>query len=461
MILQRYTLRSLFSPFFLGFSFVTLLLLTEFLLDYLGLILEKGVPIVSVLQLFLLGLGWMTALSIPCGVLVGTLMTFGRMSQDNEIVAIRSSGVSVGTLLVPAFAWGAFWTVFLLLFNNFVLPWSNVHFSQLMLEITRKKPTTELDEGVFITTFPGHSILFDQLNARTGEIRGIKILEYDAGPRLTTTVADAGRIYYDAASDRLVLELEHGSVYALPDQRDASSFRQTQYETHRVAIGGNSEEFSLRRRQKRGQREMSAGQLLAETRRFQGDRERIRREEDERLRALGYSGFDELGAFMEPPPPWYRRLVAPFVPISVHQPPTGGRRFVGPPDPRVLEAYELAKSQIESADKQTSQLRVEYHKKFSLSVACLVFVLLGGPLGILVRRGGLRAGVWSISFFIFYYLCLIGGEQLADRRLLRPWLSMWLANIVLGGVGIGLLLRVLGAHVPSRFRPGGRRHAAA
>jgi len=433
----------MFSPFFLGFSFVTLLLLTEFLLDYLGLILEKGVPVFTVFQLFLLGLGWMTALSIPCGVLVGTLMTFGRMSQDNEILAIRSSGVSVGTLLVPAFAWGLLWTIFLLLFNNFVLPWSNVKFADLMLEITRRKPTTELDEGVFINTFPGHSILFDQLDAKTGEIRGVKILEFGLGSRMTTTVADEGRIFYDADLDRLVLELRNGAVYALPDQRDASAFRRTEYETHRVSIGGSSDEFSLRRRQKRGQREMSARQLLAEVRRFEADRERVRAAEDERLQVLGYSGFDELGAFVDGPPRWTQRLIDPFVPTSVHGPPPETRRFVGPPDPRVFEAYELAKTQIATADKQIGQLRVEYHKKFSLSVACLVFVLLGGPLGILVRRGGLRAGVWSISFFIFYYLCLIGGEQLADRRLLRPWIAMWLANIVLGGVGVGLLFRVL------------------
>ena len=113
-----------------------------------------------------------------------------------------------------------------------------------------------------------------------------------------------------------------------------------------------------------------------------------------------------------------------------------------PPELRVIENYKLSVGQIESFEKRANQHRVEYHKKFSISVACFVFVLLGAPLGTLARRGGVRAGFMSVIFLLFYYLCLVGGEQLADRRLLWPWLSMWLANIVLGGIGIYVVLRV-------------------
>lgn len=172
LILQRYTLREMVSPFFVGFSVVTFLLVMDLLLDYLELILEKGVPAVTVAKLFVLGLGWMVALSIPCGVLVGTLMTFGRMSQDNEILAMRSAGVSLRTILTPPFAWGAFWTIVLMLFNNYVLPWSNHEFAQTLLDINRKQPTAELDEGVFIDAFDGHRLLFDALDSRTGRSAG-------------------------------------------------------------------------------------------------------------------------------------------------------------------------------------------------------------------------------------------------------------------------------------------------
>jgi len=161
---------------------------------------------------------------------------------------------------------------------------------------------------------------------------------------------------------------------------------------------------------------------------------------------------------VETPQPWYERLAEAFRGGGRPHPPPG-RHFVGPPDARLVESYKLTKLQVESFDKQISQLQVELHKKFSLSLACLVFVLLGAPLGIVVRRGGMRAGVWSIGFLIFYYICLIGGEQLADRRLLRPAISMWLANVVLGTIGLFLVANVLGLrHRRSSPRPVRRPH---
>jgi lipopolysaccharide export system permease protein len=76
-------------------------------------------------------------------------------------------------------------------------------------------------------------------------------------------------------------------------------------------------------------------------------------------------------------------------------------------------------------------------------VACVVFVLIGAPLGIRARRGGVTVGFVSVAFFLFYYICLIGGEQLADRSILPPWLAMWIANIVLGTMGLLFTLRTI------------------
>jgi len=438
------------SPFFMGFSVVTFLLVMDFLLDYLELILEKGVAVLTVLKLFVLGLGWMVALSIPCGVLVGTLMTFGRMSQDNEILALRASGISLIALLRPAFAWGAFWTLALLLFHNFVLPWSNQQFAQLMLDVTRKKPAAQLEEGVFIDAFSGHRILFDELDARTGEIRGIKILDFERSKRLQTTTADRGRLTYQPANDLLLMDLEDGEINEVPDDAaDAGTLRRTTFRSHRIAIGGASEDLA-RRTRKPGSREMTAGQLRSQIQTLEEKRDTAYEKQDDQLKALGYSGVEEFAAFVEPPTPWHKTLkdILRSTPVRAKPPPD--HCFVGPPALRTLENFKTAKMQINAADKRAGQFRVEYHKKFSISFACLVFVLLGAPLGILTRRGGVRAGFMSVAFFLFYYLCLVGGEQLADRQLLWPWLGMWIANIVLGVLGLVLTVRVFDLVLPWR-----------
>lgn len=436
----------MFAPFFLGFATVTFILVMDFLLDYLKLILEKGVAVGTVIKLFALSLGWMLALSIPCGILVGMLMTFGRMAQDNEILAMRSSGVSLGRLFAPAFAWGIFWTIALGLFNNFVLPWSNHELARLLLEISQKKPTAKLEEGRFIDDFTGRRILFDELDTRKGEITGVHILDYE-GRRLNTTVAERGRLTFDPARRLLVLELEDGRMLGVPDDApDPATFRQSTFGLHRVTFGGELDDDDASRRG-RGIREMTAGQLRSEIEKLEERAAAIREEQATRLLPLGYSGFEELGAFLHPPRPWYDEIGAILRGDRSPSPQADAPRFVGPPEVRVVENYKMAEGQIESYEKRSNQHRVEYHKKFSISVACCVFVLLGAPLGTVAKRGGIRAGFLSVVFLLFYYLCLIGGEQLADRRLLWPWLSMWLANIVLGGVGLYIALRV------ADFRP--------
>jgi lipopolysaccharide export system permease protein len=105
---------------------------------------------------------------------------------------------------------------------------------------------------------------------------------------------------------------------------------------------------------------------------------------------------------------------------------------------------------------------VEVQKKFSIPAACLVFVLVGAPLGIRARRSGIAVAFLSILFFIFYYLCLAGGEELADRRLMAPWVAMWTPNIVIGAVGLVLTLQAAELiRRPPRRRPRERHPVAA
>jgi lipopolysaccharide export system permease protein len=86
---------------------------------------------------------------------------------------------------------------------------------------------------------------------------------------------------------------------------------------------------------------------------------------------------------------------------------------------------------------------VEIHKKFSIPVACLVFVFIGVPLGVMARRGGIGTGVvYSVAFYLLYWICMIRGEVLADRLIIRPWVAMWAPNIIVGLGGLFLVLRM-------------------
>src|SRR6185369_3572248 len=133
-ILRFYILRLHLVPFILGFGVVTFILEMDVLFDYLDLVVNRGVAPGIVAQLFLLSMGYIVALSLPCAVLVAVLMTFGRLSQDNEITALRAAGVNLGQILVGPLAAAVVLAVGLTLFNNHVLPLANHAFANLLID---------------------------------------------------------------------------------------------------------------------------------------------------------------------------------------------------------------------------------------------------------------------------------------------------------------------------------------
>jgi lipopolysaccharide export system permease protein len=109
-----------------------------------------------------------------------------------------------------------------------------------------------------------------------------------------------------------------------------------------------------------------------------------------------------------------------------------------------LRTTERLWGRMESEQKRAAQYLVEIHKKFSTSFACFIFVLIGAPLGIMARKGGIGTGIiYSLAFFVIYWICLIGGENLADRLIISPELAMWASNIIIGAFGVFITIAMV------------------
>lgn len=444
-ILSRYIARQLVKPFLLGFSVVTFLLTLDFLLDYLNLFLGKGISIWTVSKLFVLGLGWMVALSVPCGVLVAVLMAYGQMSQDNEITAMRASGINLIAAMVPSFLMAGTIAVGLTAFNNYVLPESNHAFANLVAQIHRVRPTAQIREGVFLDEFEGYDLFIGRLNDRTGEMKDVLIVDASENRRFPRTiVAKEGDLSFVPGTSTLVLTLRNGEIHELdPDAREAR-YRRLAFEEQTMQLQGASDALQGVRRG-RGQREMSVGAMRQEIRRLEEERDSYEAQVDSSLSALGVSSPEQLPPLSpeERQPKGITKILAPLAALfGGRRPPPAPAEDLDPELRRQIEELRMRVLQRESVEKRIDSFRVEIQKKFSIPFACLVFVLVGAPLGMRARRGGLAVGFLSVAFFLFYYLCLIGGEQLADRGLLSPWLAMWIPNFVLGGLGLRETVRV-------------------
>ena len=240
MIVARYILKEHIGPFFFGFAVITLVLVMDFILEVMQSIITKGVGAWEVLEIFGLNLAWMLALSMPMSVLVATIMAYGRLASDSEILALKSAGWSWRQLSAPALAWGAAMTVLMFLFNNHLLPESN-HLARVkMTRLAQKKPLVVLQPGVFNNQIPGYQIYLKEINPLTSEVKEVRIFE-QAGRMVPRTIsAPRGWVHIrqggvTKSSSGIVFELFDGEV-AEGDPQDPEQYRRVFFNLQKVTL---------------------------------------------------------------------------------------------------------------------------------------------------------------------------------------------------------------------------------
>jgi lipopolysaccharide export system permease protein len=433
-------LRESLLPFLIGFSLVTFLFVIDFLFDYLDLLLAKGIPPLIVLELFALALGWIVALSFPCGVLVAALMTFGRLAQDNEVIAMRSGGVNVARILRGVLWASLVMAILLTLFNNYVLPESNHRFANLTLAIHHKSPAARIQPGIFIDAFDSYSLLVRAIDDRTGEMRDITIYDYSESEVPATILAREGHMEYIDGGATLKLDLRDGEIHTVPGHAAEGKYRRGKFLVHRLYLHNTGAILSRSERTSRGEREMDIPRMQREIERLESQKEKRVESLDEKARAGGFASFADFEESLRSPSA-FLRLYFGLLSFFGKEPPTAD---LGDVNPRVAESLRVDRMELENIERRIDSYEVEIHKKFSIPFACVVFVLVGAPLGIRTRKGGFANMAIAVAFFVVYYLFLIAGEQLADRRLVSPALAMWLPNLLFGLLGAYLTVSVVG-----------------
>lgn len=428
--LSLYVLGRHVGPFFFAILVITFLFIMDLLIDYIDLFLGKGISLGVVTEVFLLSLGWMVALTVPMSVLVATVMAFGGLSGRNEITAMKSAGVSIYQIIAPPLLLSVLLAYGLVEFNNRVLPESNHRLAGLLVDIHRKRPALAIKQGMF-NDVQGHTIRVERLNAKTSEIGGVTIQRKAPGEETETIVAETGRLEFSAGGDVLTLYLRDGEIHGV-DEKSPDRYHRIAFETHTIRITDIGSDLVRSEKKTRGDRELSAGDMQERVRGYRREVEEIRNEHRTMVHSHLAARFGVLG-FRGPPAPEGRGE-----PEGVAL----ARRNYAREIRNTATRFGGAAGKFDDRERQIRKYMVEVHKKYALPVACVVFVLVGAPLGVRAHRGGLGVGVgFSIFFFVVYYLFLIGGEKLADRGFVPPAAAMWAANGIIGAAGIVLVVR--------------------
>jgi lipopolysaccharide export system permease protein len=368
-IIHRYLILEFIPPFFYAFSLITLIILLNLVVQMLGKIAGKGLNFVIIAEFFVLNLAWIVALAVPMAVLVATMMAFGRLSADNEITALRAAGIGLWQLLMPMLILAAGLCYGLIEFNNRVLPEFNHRSRVLSGDIYRKRPTLNLEAGVFIFDLAQYALWAQSIDQKTSKLESLVIFDESESRHPTVVSAQRGDLVFVPEEEAFHLHLFNGEIHR-EDSKDPTYYQRTRFERSLLRIPAPNMVFEHQESSYRSDRELSAPQMLKQV-------QEMRKE-----------------------PAKNRRRINSFL--------------------------------------------VEIHKKYSIPVACLVFMLIGAPLGVRAHRGGMGvASGLSVFFFLIYWAFLIGGEDLADRNLITPAMAMWAPNVLLGGIGVYLILRTV------------------
>lgn len=427
MIAHRYILKAHFIPFI--FSTLTLMgiFLLQFMMKFADRLVGKGLDTWVLLKLIVFNLSWMLVLVVPMATLVATLMAYGNFSQNNEITILKSSGVSLYKMMGAPFIASIILAFLLFLFNDDILPDANHQARILMQDISQQKPTLSLEPGFFSQEVSNYAILVREINSSTNELSGLTIYDYTTPSKVNVVTANKGKIYFTADQKNLVMDLWQGEIHE-SDVKNTGLYRKLIFDKHRIVMDGSQFSFHQSQGGIRGERELGVDTMKAIVANFRAEREQH----------LNFLKSETNKFFL---------VDSSFISVFPKHTVIVDDKLVLA---RVLDKIRTAKNNITSkarsvefTDREIEKYEVEIYKKYAIPVACIVFILIGAPLGVMVRKGGFGvAASISLLFFLIYWAFLIGGEKLAERGFFSPFLGMWAANFLLGFLGLVLTVKI-------------------
>ncbi len=406
-ILERYILRENIKPFMISLVVLTFVFLLDKLIDLLNLIIEKRLDIPAIISVFSLSLPFMLALSVPMAVLVATIMSFGRLSVDNELVAFKSCGINIYTLMRSTVIAAFFLSLFMIYFNNQILPDTNHQLKNLLIRLHYRRPVTNITPGVF-TTIKNYTIYTSEI--RGDELVGITIYNRKSTNFPQTITAERGLIELSDGGNNFKATLFNGEVHER-DDRDPNRYTLQKFARLVIHLPDLGYQMNIEDSDYRSDREMSSRQM----REINQDRVQEIRNTQQQIARL-QTRNDLLVQDIDNP--------------QVRNEIDRNNNLIG-----------ISQNKIDDLELRIREFEVEIHKKYAIAFACLIFVFLGIPIGMMIRSSGVGvAFTASAIIFIFYYICLVSGEQLGDKGHVPPWLAMWAPNILFGSFGIYLVV---------------------
>ena len=428
--LYGYIIKEHLQPLGLSIFVMIFILLAQFLIKNIDKFLQSDLGIGILFEMVYYNMAWVIALAIPMAILVCTLMAFGRLSADNEITALKTSGVKYYSLLIPPITLGTLTAIIMICFNNWVLPDMNYKARNLISNIAKTNPEIGLkgkSKQLINGALDGHIIYYNK--EKDNRYEDTFIIEYNNKEIIKTIVSKYAQIIDTYDDDNKVIMLEDGYIYE--DIKGSEDYRTIKFDKNVIKMDINQFSFQRKETKHRGDRELTFESIKDKIASFK-----------EKINKANIRIKNRISPYITD-----QKFESPEVALELIKSKINSTKKS---DRNIIRTYKNIqqginhdKSQIDSNNRLKNKYLVELHKKFSIPIACIVFIIIGAPIGIATRKGKFAISMAiSLAFFLIYWAFLIAGENFADKGRINPILSMWLPNIILLAVGIYFNIKV-------------------
>jgi lipopolysaccharide export system permease protein len=445
--LDKLILKSFLGPFTVTFFIALFVLFMQTAWKYIDDLVGKGLDF-GTIGLFLFYMSaTLLILAMPIAILISSIMTFGNLGESFELVAIKSSGVSLLRFMRPLLFVAILLGGITFLFANYVIPFANLKAEVLYKDILYTRPAFDLKEGVFYTQIPSYAIKVGKKESDNKTIHNVLI--YEDGNNLQDNVITAEKGVMQISSDKKFLEfnLENGFRYQEKGNSldSATEFIRLKFSNYKKLF-----DVSILQKQstddslyKKNFKMLSVRQLnksmdsiikLKDTGAVRNIREQryyfvYKNIADSILKKIDISKLPKIKSVND--------LIPDSLEYTIRETASGN----------ITSLKSTLINGVNEQDNRAREIRlhkIEWHRKFSLSMACVILFFIGAPLGSIIRKGGLGMPlVVAIIFFLLFHLLNTFGEKFVKEDTLTPVTGMWLAIIVLVPVGAFLTYKAM------------------
>ncbi|RQO64600.1 permease [Pedobacter sp. KBW06] len=433
-------LKAFIRPFFVTFFIVMFILLMFFLFKYVDDLIGKGFEWYVILELMYYASAANVSMALPLSILLSSIMTFGTLGENYELVAIKSAGVSLQKAMMPLLVLICFISIGSFLFSDVMLPKANLKFGSLLWDIRNKKLSFLIKEGVFNNSIPGYSIRVDKKGSDGVSLEGVMIYDHTSNNGIAKIIiAKEGKMASDEKN--LLLKLKNGVRYEESSGQNSSYNPRQQFTRMRFKETDQKfdiSSFKMNRTDEQGFRNNT--QML--------NLKGLVKKEDSLSKEL-----DSVNKFAAMTVSSYfkqNNYAKGYTKIKVAEKVINKPVLSLLPVKQKMSIIQSALDQANSIKQTTSgrmadygdrvrniiKVQIEYQKKFTLAASCLLLFFIGAPLGAIIRKGGLGLPVvMAIVFFLIYHIIATVAEKSAITGTLAPFFGPWLAIIILSPVG--------------------------